>query len=252
MNMRDIMALFEADEFDYGFDEVDASDAHVKPFAFLNSLQQKVLDKHKARQDKIVYRDKQRKRFDKEAKMIDADGYDAPATRHIPKSQVGYKPFKIPLIRFGKFKSRSRIGLDAEFRAEMGGGTHEVGVSCYEGYPMANGCYELMEPRGGAVWDSSGNQFCVAESYVKSLINYLDHGIPMDIFLIHGHLCSFGKELEWLDVGSDGEYLLDASKPYKQVTISPEKIFVGRLNYVDAMNKKYNLDRVRARIGTGE
>ena len=48
----------------------------------------------------------------------------------------------------------------------------------------------------------------------------------MDVFLITGHLVSFGKNNEWLDVGADGEYLIDTKKPYKTAHIGPDKLWL--------------------------
>jgi hypothetical protein len=191
----------------------------------------------------LTWRDKQRQRFHDEQEMA----YDQ-RHRHIPKSQIGYKPFGIPLVRFGKFGTRSGNYLyysgdadaDSELRNSTGldattWPTHESGVSCFQASKRADG-WDVFEPNPSRATHATDDPFALVHNFVPQLIRYQDTGQPMDIFLIFGHLKSFGKAQEWLDLGADGEFLLDTSKPYKAENLAPEQIFINRKNLIDYMN----------------
>ena len=230
--------LLEGDDFDYGDDFDDEEEAvPVKntPYQFLNSLDQYKAKKHDQRQkNRVSWRQQQRQRYEND--IEDSDETDFMSKRTIQKSVVGYKPFQFPLIRFGKFGKASRNFLPADMRQEMGNVTHEAGVSCYLGHKVDNGySFDLPHP-DRASYDVTSWKYQPTRSEIQQLINYLDNGTPMDIFLLHGHLVSHGKANDWLTLGADGEYLLNVNKPYDMKTLKPEEVFVdwrGKLNLVD-------------------
>jgi hypothetical protein len=130
--------------------------------------------------------------------------------------------------------------LDAEFRAEMGNVTHEAGVSCYTASTWRDG-YLLQEPyTDRAVYNNTDPFSLILHGFQSALIDYLDHQQPMDIFLMHGHLMSFGANQEMLSLGSDGEFLLDVSRPYKSERIAPEQIyFSAKMNLIQWFETRY-------------
>ena len=227
-----ISTLCEAasDEFDYDDDDAPVPATKPVPYQFL-----KYLKKHQARQNRQRWRTTQQNRYRHE----NDDDY-IERTRHVPKSQMGYKPFKIPLIRFGKFRQSSRNFLDAEFRAEMGNVTHEAGVSCFTASIWQDG-YLLHEPdRDRAVYNNTDPFGLIFTGFQAALIAYLDHQQPMDIFLLHGHLASFGKNQEMLSLGSDGEFLLDVTRPYTSERLAPEHIYIGeKMNLIQWFEARY-------------
>lgn len=246
--MRKFINILEAedDEFDYGHDIDDDFDsrplAKPQPYQFLGHLDRYKAQKHDARMaDRLAWRKQQRKRMADDER--DAENTEYMSKRSIQKNLVGYKPFKFPLIRFGKFGSRSRNFLDAEMRQEMGNVTHEVGVSAYLGMPYKDGwSFDLPHPdrasynAGAKRWDSS---YSPTEAELKQLWNYIQHGTPMDIFLLRGHLVSYGRSNDWLNLGADGEYLLDTSKPYQQEILSPEKVYPSDRNLVQSILSRF-------------
>lgn len=198
------------------------------------------LQKHLTRKDRISWREKQRQRY------RDEQDVDVEKTRHIPKSSVKYRAGKDPLIRFGKFGKRSSIGFDPEFRDEMlAGATHESGVSCYFAHQQGDK-YLIIEPNPARSIGYSHDVLSpILGKFKQQMIRYLDQGVPMDIFLIRGHLVSFGRDKEWLAVGSDGEPLLDAYKPFTSERIAPERVMINRMTLVEYFDKKWGLDRIR-------
>jgi hypothetical protein len=193
--------------------------------------------RNRLKQDKEKWREKQKNRFNKEQ---DWEG------RHTPKSQVSYKPFKTPLIRFGKFRERSKIYLDAEFRQEMGNPTHEAGVSVYEAISFKDGFYVIPPDPFKSVYYCT-DSFALLEKFKNQIINYIKNNTPIDIFLIYGHLCSFGKQNEWLSLGSDGEFLLDIKQPYKMTVLKPEQLYMTErppLNLLQWFEKRFGLKDV--------
>lgn len=244
----DLIEQMPPDEFDYGddfdadgdLDGVPQNQKPVKPYQFLNSLDQYKAKKHDARKDdREKWRQQQQKRYRNDMD----DDPEFMSRRDIQKSLVEYKPFKFPLIRFGKFGKASRNYLPAEMRQEMGNVTHEAGVSCYMGSPYKDG-YEFYLPHPDrAAYDVASWQYNPTENELKSLWKYLQDGTPMDIFLIHGHLKSFGNGNSWLHLGADGEYLLDTSKPHKKETLLPTQVYHGRMNLVDYIFTKFRNGR---------
>jgi len=217
-------------------DVTDDTEIPKSKYPFFNQLQKKHYDKNIANKNKVLKREKERKRFEHEQEI---------ETRHVAKSVIGYKPFKIPLIRFGKFKSVSRNFLPAAFRREMGNVTHEQGVSCFRSMGFKDG-FLLMEHPGEPVYGLTDCFKIIPHIIIKPLIKYVYDGVPMDIFLIHGHCISFGKNNEWLSVGSDGELLLDTTKPYKMEQIGPEKIYIRDRNLIEWMKFYYpDFDKIK-------
>jgi hypothetical protein len=197
------------------------------------------LKRHQDRQDPS-WREREQQRYQREEEMLRH-------SRHIPKSQIGYKPFGIPLIRFGRFGKQSQIGLygDADDQSEVYmtdpesvglQASHESGVSVYRG---------LREPYGWLVCEPDRSSYNMTDTFAPidkfkvQLIRYLNSGVPMDIFLLYGHLVSLGRQNEYLDLGSDGEYLLDTRRPYRQSVLKPEEVFMGRGNLIDWFEWRY-------------
>jgi hypothetical protein len=225
-DFRTWMTLCEADiddfdDFDDKSIEPQAPKQHI-PYQFM-----RLLNKHKARQqDRLKWRRKQQQRYNDETEAADGHEFMQLRGRHLPKSQINYKPLRTPFIRFGKFRKSSQIFLDPEMRAEMGNVTHEVGVSCFEAYAWKDG-FIVMEPHTDRATYQINDPFgLIFHNFQRSLIAYLDHQQPMDIFLIYGHLASFGKNQEMVSLGSDGEFLLDMTKPYTSSLIAPEHIYM--------------------------
>ncbi len=244
--------MLESDNFDFD-DEHDEPEQPISKYSFLNSLQKKYLDKNKRRKDRVGAREQNRREYD-DRMNSDSDGNQiyGNATH---KSEIGYKPMKIPLIRFGRFGKVSSAFVDEPDDEETPWdeiGTrrrHEKGVSCYKAYDNKDGTFTMIEPDMASTWNSSNNPFVVAFSKYKELYEYLTTGKPMDLFLIYGHWIGEGKNREYLSSGSDGEPLLDISKPYKMVRIAPEKIMVGRMGYIDYMLKAYRgLEGLKKRV----
>ena len=225
--MRNIINLFEND---FEYDEYDGIEQPKIPFQFLNSLDKYKANKHIERKNRIKWREKQQQKYRYDVK--DYWNTEFMTKRGVQKSIVGYKPFKFPLIRFGKFGKASRNFLPIEFRREMGNVTHEAGVSCYSGIPYKDG-YQFKLPHTDRASYNVTNSFIPTEKELKGILNYIDHKTPMEIFLIHGHLKSHGKSNDWLDLGADGEYLLDTSKPFKQEFLLPTKVYIGDKNLID-------------------
>lgn len=195
----------------------------------LTAQQQQQLALHKQKKNKEKFKSDERKRREREEELYDPPDnfYGDKGVRHVPKSVVGYKPFKWPMIRFGKFGQRSQVGFDAEMRREMGNISHEAGVSCFKGMLYKNGVL-IREHEGKSSWsvgfDLNRLLYPWARQMYPQYVRWKKTGTQMDIFLIQGHLVSFGTNDQWLDVGSDGEYLLDTKKPYKTSYISPDKL----------------------------
>ena len=117
----------------------------------------------------------------------------------------------------------------------------------YLGLPYKDG-YQFELPHSDRASYGVSRSFIPTKNDLRGLLNYIDHGIPMEIFLIHGHLKSYGKSNDWLDLGSDGEYLLDTTKPFKQEILSPKKVYVGNINlmdYIIFLFKKNGIDDIR-------
>ena len=233
MRYQDIVG--EALELDWGDDvddevqddEVQDNAPKGKP---LTPQQQQQLAVHQQKKDREKFQAAEKKRRDREAQLYDPDdSYGTKGSKHVPKSAVGYKPFKWPMIRFGKFNQRSRVGFDAEMRREMGNVTHEAGVSCFRGMPYNNGIL-IREHEGRSSWtvgfDPTRLLYPWAKQMYPQFVRWKKDHTPMDVFLITGHLVSFGKNNEWLDVGADGEYLIDTKKPYKTAHIGPDKLWL--------------------------
>ena len=186
---------------------------------------------HKEKQDREKFRSAERARREREADLYDPEDnyYGDQGTRHVPKSAVGYKPYKWPMIRFGKFGKQSKVGFDAEVRREMGNVTHEAGVSCFKSMPYKTG-YLILEHAGKSSWtvgfDPARLLYPWARQMYPQYLRWKKTGTPMDIFLIRGHLVSFGKNNEWLSVGADGEYLLDTTKPFQRENCHPDQLWL--------------------------
>lgn len=242
-------------ELDYG-DFDDESDTRDKPpIKAVDYRQQRVLDRHRQKQNRAAFRSAEQKRREREQELYapDHDYYGNSGSRHVPKSAVGYRPFAWPMIRFGLFRSTSKIGFDAEMRREMGNVTHEMGVSCFRAIEHRQG-YLILEHAGRSSW--TGGSFDpdrMLYPWVRQMRTkferWLHEGTPMDIFLLRGHLVAYGKHNEWLSCGADGEYLLDTSKPYKS-----EQIDANHLWLTDRMSLRqyYETTRPHWSDGSGE
>lgn len=136
------------------------------------------------------------------------------------------------MIRFGKFRSQSKVGLDAEMRRELGNVTHEAGVSCFRAIDYNDG-YLIMEHAGASSWtygfDANKLLYPWLRQKRPQFNRWLHDGTPMDIFVVRGHLASFGKNDEWLSCGADGEYLLDTNKPYNAEHVNPDHLWPSSL-----------------------
>jgi hypothetical protein len=226
MRYKDIVG--EAIDFDWGDDDyVSDETPKNKP---LTPQQQQMLRQHQQKKDREKFRSDERKRREREEELYSPeDSYGIEGSRHVPKSVVGYQPFKWPMIRFGKFGQRSKVGFDADMRREMGNMTHEAGVSCFRGMSYKGGIL-IREHEGRSSWtvgfDPNRLLYPWAKQMYPQYVRWKTDHTPMDIFLIQGHLVSFGKNNEWLTVGADGEYLLDTIKPYKSSHIEPDKLWL--------------------------
>jgi len=240
--MRKWINLFESD-FDYDFDDEIEDEKPVSKYPFLTSLQKKYQDKNSRRKDRVGSREKNRRSYEDHINDDDPVQIYSKATH---KAVAGYKPFKIPLIRFGMFGKVSKTGFNDDEDTEETPwdqvGTkrrHENGVSCYRAYDNKDGTFTMLEPSMSSTWNSSNNPFVVAMGKFREVYEYLTTGKPMDVFLIYGHWVGEGKNGEYLTSGSDGEPLLDVNKPYKMERIDPEKISFGRVSYLDYMLQRY-------------
>ena len=226
MRYSDIIG--ESIDLDWDDDESSNEAPKGKP---LTPQQQKQLRLHQQKKDREKFRADERKRREREEEIYspENDSYGIEGSRHVPKSVVGYQPFKWAMIRFGKFGQRSKVGFDAEMRREMGNMTHEAGVSCFRGTPYKTG-FLIREHAGRSSWtvgfDPNRLLYPWATQMYPQYVRWKKDQTPMDIFLIHGHLVSFGKNNEWLTAGADGEYLLDTTKPYKTTRIEPDKLWL--------------------------
>lgn len=213
--------------------------------------QERMLKQHTMKQDRQQFRTKEQRRREKEANIYypENDPYATPS-RLVPKSQVGYKPFKWPMIRFGKFGSRSKVGFDAQMRREMGNITHEAGISCFQSMQVDDK-YIILSHSGGSSWavgfDESRLLYPWLNKMYPRYVKFKTTGQPMDIFLIRGHLVSAGYNRDWLETGADGEYLIDTRKPYKQTTLNPDQVMLGSRNEFSIENyyqqQQKHLDR---------
>lgn len=199
-----------------------------------------MLARHKARQNKLAWRAKQRTRYSDEEERY----YDE-RVRLTPKSMAGYKPNKIPLIRFGLFGKSSQSFLNPEYNEDETLATmndrfanSEGGVSVYKGMKREGG-WEVLPPDTSKSSYNVTNPFYGVTNVIKQVIGYLENGTPIDAFLIYGGLVSVGKAKEYLDVGSDGEYLLDTKQPYTISRLKPEHIFIENHNLIDYLNWMY-------------
>lgn len=246
--MRIYELLNEAIDLDWG--DVD-DDADTAPTGQQLTLQQqRILGQHQLKRDRLAWRAAERKRRAREDRLYQPDdgGYhDRPGSRHVPKSAVGYRPNKWPMIRFGKFRDRSLIGFDAEMRREMGNATHEAGVSCFKGQPYKGG-YLITEHQGRSSWavgfDEARMLLPWARQHHPQYLRWRADHTPMDIFVVHGHLVSFGANREWLDVGADGEYLLDTRRPYHSENLAPDRLW---LSDRQTLEQYYETNRFPAR-----
>lgn len=242
--MRHWITLCEVDEDDDDFEQSDQPVKQVPPYQFL-----RLLTKHQAKQNKAQWRKKQRRRFRDEEQAAEEYERSWSGSRHVAKSQMGYKPFGMSFIRFGKYRMRSRIFLDPELRSEMGNVTHEEGVSCYQATPWQDGYLVHQPDSSRAAYGVSDPFGLIFRTFDRQLINYLDHGVPMDIFLMRGHLVSFGRNKEMISLGSDGEFLLDLSKPHTSEPIAPEQVYLSeKSNLVQAFNHIKPIEKIRADV----
>lgn len=229
MRYREIIS--EAVSLDWDDDYPDEITDTTPKGRLLTPQQQQQLRTHQLKKDREKFRSAERSRRERESELFDPedDYYGEKGSRHVPKSAVGYKPFKWPMIRFGKFGQRSKVGFDAEMRREMGNVTHESGVSCFKSMPYKTG-FLIREHEGRSNWtagfDPSKLLYPWARQLFPQFVNWQKTGKPMDIFVIYGHLVSFGKNNEWLSVGADGEYLLDTAKPFKSKNCPPDQLWL--------------------------
>lgn len=207
-----------------------------------------LLARHRGRQDRIGWRRTQQKRYDRETEMADDDRF-----RHIAKSQARYQPNTKPLIRFGLFRQHSQTFLmspeppeDERYDPDWQFARNEVGVSCYEGY-WHGSYWQVLEPMTNRASYNVTRPFAPIYKFGKQMLDYMDHGKPMDVFLIYGHLKSFGKSQEMLSLGADGEYLLDTSQPYTTTRLNPDIVYIERLKLADFFIWLYgSIDRLRS------
>jgi len=241
MRYHELMVEEVDDEFDFGEDDP------IDQPSPLDWRQQRMLDRYRQKQNRGTFRTAERKRREREEELYSPahDYYGTEGSRNVPKSLTGYRPFKWPMIRFGLFRNRSMVGFDAEMRRDMGNKTHEPGISCFRSQDYQNG-YLIMAHEGRSSWT-------VGFEYEKMLYPWLrqacpqyrrwqQDGTPMDIFVLRGHLTSYGKNNEWLEVGSDGEYLLNPMKPYERRHLSPDRLWLSERatlqQYYDDLDKR--------------
>lgn len=70
----------------------------------------------------------------------------------------------------------------------------------------------------------------------------------MDIFVVHGHLVSFGANREWLDVGADGEYLLDTRRPYHSENLAPDRLWLSDRQTLEQILRDQSLPSTLRRL----
>jgi len=145
-------------------------------------------------------------------------------------------------VRFGKMPlhGKSVFGLAREdnedgpdpWRQELGGMTHEAGVSVFRAYrhPDVPDALVLMQPH-----------FDLARYGVSSQREHLLSVIPrkgdgeVEAFRIDGFLATcrgFDKSVR-LELGSDGEYLVDARRPYSAIRLQLDSIWVSEWMRLD-------------------
>jgi hypothetical protein len=155
-------------------------------------------------------------------------------------------------IRFGKIPKtgKSNFGLakddtedyQDEWRKETCNKTHEDGVSVFQAYRHHN------DPDG---WIIQMPNFSLArygisneETYLQSILpaNVLckwqkNHSTPVVHLILGSIVKSVGKKKIYAELGSDGEYLIDTSKPFKTSVIPLENIYISEKNkLVDWLN----------------
>lgn len=146
-------------------------------------------------------------------------------------------------IRFGPMPSsgRSVFGLAREdnedgpdpWRTELGGITHEAGVCVFRAYrhPDVPDAYVLISP------DFSMARYGVqgADSHMLSVIPL---AAPEEIaaFRIDGCLATVRARDGTLraDLGSDGEYMIDAGKPFSSLELPLSRIWISEKTRADA------------------
>lgn len=184
----------------------------------------------------------------------DADE-DIEAERRQDREESGFYGRSLPyepkddrwiFIRFGSMPSegRSRFGLAREdnedgvddWRRELGGMTHEAGVSVFKAYrhPSFRDHYVLIEPH-----------FTMARYGVSEPLEHLfavmgDRDEPKSAVKVDGLL----KTIRALDgttrieLGSDGEYLIDAFRPYTTQNIGLDQLWMGdRTRIIDLLHR---------------
>ncbi len=148
-------------------------------------------------------------------------------------------------IRFGSIpkEGRSRFGLAGEdtedgvdaWRQELGGMTHEAGVSVFKAYrhPSFHGHYVLIEPH-----------FQMARYDVSDPTEYLlavmgGRDAPNKAIRVDGSL----KTIRAMDgttrieLGSDGEYLIDAFKPHSIFDIGLDVVWINERTPLSSLVK---------------
>jgi len=137
-------------------------------------------------------------------------------------------------VRFGHLPAggRSAFGLAGEdtedgpdpWRAEMGNMTHEAGMSVFRAYrhPDIEGDYVLIEP----CFDHALYGVPGWESYLLSVIPRYRHGEERSAALVSGKpLASMARDRTMrLELGSDGEFLVDPRSPVSAEPLSLDKV----------------------------
>lgn len=128
------------------------------------------------------------------------------------------------LSRFGLAREDNEDGMD-EWRRELGGMTHESGVSVFRAYrhPSVPDAYVLLEPT-----------FELARYGVGSQIDHLlavmgDPDKETKAIKLDGRLKTIKARdgSTRVELGSDGEYLVDARQPYAVAEIGVDRLWTS-------------------------
>ncbi|MFA5490481.1 MAG: hypothetical protein WC284_14945 [Candidimonas sp.] len=223
-------------------------------------------------------------------------------------------------IRFGHFKTTqgSKFGLGDEWSAELGGKTHESGISVLEAIPYNQG-YQIKPPMGCidhryasyAVPDETSYffnliksreiEFCkwldsqdlilqkenIEDGYVRfsyegptsgkttiegkslqSVMDEIEKSFPshlykikiinkefplghqeeiIPIWLLRGDILVIDK---YVDLGSDGEFLLKPSSIREKKLLKPSEVYIGKQNLVEFVDKMVGLENFCRNYGT--
>jgi hypothetical protein len=141
------------------------------------------------------------------------------------------------LIRFGDLPSEgvSRFGLAGEddedgpdqWRIETGNKTHEAGICVLRAmrHPSVPDAYIVLEPSFAlALYGVTG-----FETYLDAIVPRLDDGSEIPVFRVDGSLktCKGRDGTLRLDLGSDGEVMVDPAKPFEAIPVDFDLVWSG-------------------------